>query len=148
MLITINNCYCTGRYRKIAGDKCVKGGETFYLPLVQTCPLQAPGDINLFVTDDSYTVLVGETVHFQFTQGQVSGRVTTPPSLVSSLVLSVVGSSPSLPSPPPLSLPLPSPPPPLPSPLSLGCCPLNRIPMVLRGQFHCHFQWIKQRLSN
>ena len=52
----------------------MKGAETFYLPLVQVCPLEAPGDINLFVTDDSYTVLVGEIVHFQFTQGHVSGR--------------------------------------------------------------------------
>ena len=59
------------RYRKIASDKCVQGKDTFFLPVVKDCPVQAPGDIDLRTTNNVQTVLVGDTVTFQFTQGQV-----------------------------------------------------------------------------
>ncbi len=65
--------YCYFRYRKIAGDKCVQGEDTFFLPIVQDCPLQAPTDIELRTIDNVYSVLVEDTVNFKFTQGQVNG---------------------------------------------------------------------------
>ena len=59
------------RYRKISGDVCVPGDQTFYLPVVQDCPPKAPGDIDLVVVGSVYTVVAGTSVDFSFTQGQV-----------------------------------------------------------------------------
>lgn len=60
------------RYRKISGDKCVQGEETFYLPQIQDCPVEAPGNIKLYVKDSEYTKVIGEEFNFHFTQGNVS----------------------------------------------------------------------------
>ena len=57
------------RYRQIAGDKCVVGSETFFLPIEAECPVVAPGDIDLMVSKASE--VVNKSITFNFTQGQV-----------------------------------------------------------------------------
>ena len=57
------------RYRQIAGDKCVVGLETFFLPMEAECPIMAPGDIELMAFKASE--LVNKSITFSFTQGQV-----------------------------------------------------------------------------
>ena len=57
------------RYRQIAGDKCVVGSETFFLPMEVECPVMAPGDIDLMAFKASE--VVNKSITFNFTQGQV-----------------------------------------------------------------------------
>ena len=57
------------RYRQIAGDKCVVGSETFFLPMEAECPVMVPGDIELMAFKPSE--LVNKSITFNFTQGQV-----------------------------------------------------------------------------
>ena len=57
------------RYRQIAGDKCVVGSETFFLPMEAECPVVAPGDIDLMAS--KLIEVVNKNIIFSFTQGQV-----------------------------------------------------------------------------
>ena len=58
------------RYRKIAGDKCVNGNETFYLPVSVECPVEGPADMSIIAT--TITAYVGQNITFTLLQRSVS----------------------------------------------------------------------------
>lgn len=58
------------RYRKVAGDKCINGNQTFYLPVSVECPVEGPADMSITAT--TITARVGENVTFTLSQHSVS----------------------------------------------------------------------------
>ena len=63
-------------YRKVAGDKCVRGTESYFFELVRDCPALPPQGLYLRVQGQP-TYLPGRTITFQLTQFAVRTRTVT-----------------------------------------------------------------------
>ena len=58
------------RYRKIAGDKCIDGNETFYLDVSVQCPVLGPGDMS--ITVQQLIIPFNKSISFTLHQYSVS----------------------------------------------------------------------------
>ena len=58
-----------GRYRKIAGDKCTPGTETYFFPITRPCPIKPPRFIVIGYSPG--LVKAGDPVTFTLTQFDV-----------------------------------------------------------------------------
>lgn len=58
------------RYRRIAGDKCVDGNDTFYSDVTVECPVLPPAD--MLISTDRIIVGVNYLLNFNLEQNSVS----------------------------------------------------------------------------
>ena len=58
------------RYRKVAGDKCIHGNQSFYLPISVTCPVLPPADMTIMTSN--YHVRANKEITFTLEQRNVS----------------------------------------------------------------------------
>ena len=63
----------THSYRKVAGDHCVPGNETYFLQITRPCPIRPPQ--GLFISHP-LVITPGESVTFNLTQ-LLGGRLST-----------------------------------------------------------------------